>query len=92
MWKMRRRWRQRWLLLFHYVAKMAAVEYEKCTSIHTPLLDRFEGTIQVLSVHFFPPDLNWNALHTQTKYSEYGKYGYRNTAQGRSPALFCLWR
>ena len=31
-----------WLCLFRYVAKMAAVEHEKCTSIHTPRVDRFE--------------------------------------------------
>ena len=55
--------------LFRYVAKMAAVEYEKCASIHTPRFDRFEYTI--LSVHLFSPDLNWNALRTQPKYSEY---------------------
>ena len=30
--------------------------------IHTPLLDRFEYTIRVLSVHFFSPDLKWNTL------------------------------
>ena len=41
------------LRLFPYVAKMAAVEYEKCASIHTPQFDRFEYTIRVLSVHFF---------------------------------------
>jgi hypothetical protein len=35
--------------LFCYVAKMAAVEYEKCTS----RFDRFEHTIRVLSVHRF---------------------------------------
>ena len=28
--------------LFRYVAKMAADEYEKCASIHTSQLDRFE--------------------------------------------------
>jgi hypothetical protein len=52
--------------LFRYVAKMAAVEYEKCTSIHTSRFDRFEYTIRVLSVHLFSPDLNRNALRTQT--------------------------
>ena len=31
-----------WLRLFRYVDKMAAVEYEKCASIHTQLFDRFE--------------------------------------------------
>ena len=31
-----------WLCLFRYVAKMAAVEYEKCATIHTPRFDRFE--------------------------------------------------
>ena len=31
--------------LFRYVAKMAAVEYEKCASIHTPRFDHFEYTI-----------------------------------------------
>ena len=44
MWKMH----STWLRLFRYVAKMAAVEYEKCASIHTSLFDRFEYTIQVL--------------------------------------------
>ena len=28
-----------WLRLFRYVAKMAAVEYEKCASIHTSLFN-----------------------------------------------------
>ena len=42
-----------WHLLFRYVAKMAAIEYEKCASIHTPRFDRFEYTIQVFSEHFF---------------------------------------
>ena len=40
-----------------YVAKMAAVQYEKCASIHTQRFDRFEYTIRVLSVHFFSPRL-----------------------------------
>ena len=30
--------------LFHYVAKMAAVEHEKCTSPHTSRLDHFQYT------------------------------------------------
>ena len=51
--------------LFRYVAKMAAVEYEKSTS-HTTQFDRFKYTIRVLSVHLFSPDLNRNALRTQT--------------------------
>lgn len=55
--------------LFLYVAKMAALEYEKCTLIHTSRFDLFEYTIRVLSVHLFSPDLNWNALRTQTKAS-----------------------
>ena len=58
--------------LFRYVAKMAAIEYKKCTSIHTSRFDRFEYTIRVLSVHLFSPDLNWNVLRTQTKTSKYG--------------------
>ena len=58
--------------LFRHVAKMAAVEYEKCASIHTLRVDRFEYTIRVLSVHLFCPDLYRNTLRTQTKYSEYG--------------------
>ena len=37
-----------WLRLLRYVAKMAAVKYEKCASIHTSQLDRFEYTIRVL--------------------------------------------
>ena len=57
--------------LFCYVAKMAAVEYEKCASIHTSRFDRFRYTIRVLSVRLFSPDLNRNALCTQAKYSEY---------------------
>ena len=56
-----------WLRLLRYVAKMAAVEYKKCTSIHTSRFDCFEYTIRVFSVHSFSPDLNWNALRTQTK-------------------------
>jgi hypothetical protein len=52
--------------LFRYVAKMAAVEYEKCAAIHTARIDRFEYTIRVLSGHLFSPDLNRNALRTQT--------------------------
>ena len=52
--------------LFRYVAEMAAVEYEKCTSPHTKRFDRFEYNMRVLSVHLFSPDLNRNALHTQT--------------------------
>ena len=46
-----------WRRLFPYVAKMAAVEHEKCTSIHTPLFDRFEYTIRVhhpFSTFLFP--------------------------------------
>ena len=58
--------------LFRYMAKMAAVEYEKCPSIRTLRFDRFEYTIRVLSVHLFSPDLNLNALRTQTKASKYG--------------------
>ena len=58
--------------LFRYVAEIDAVEYEKCTSIHTSLFDRFEYTIRVLSVHIFSPDLIWNALRTQNKASKYG--------------------
>ena len=53
-------------VLFRYVAKMAAVEYEKCTSPHTSQFDRFQYTIRFLSVHLFSPDLNRNALRTQT--------------------------
>ena len=53
--------------LFRYIAKMAVVEYEKCASIHTSWVDRFEYTIRVLLVHLFHPDLNRNALRTQTK-------------------------
>ena len=30
--------------LFRYIAKMAAVEYEKCTSPHTLRFDRFQYT------------------------------------------------
>ena len=30
--------------LFRYVARMAAVEYEKCTSPHTSRFDRFQHT------------------------------------------------
>jgi hypothetical protein len=52
--------------LFRYIAKMAAVEYEKCTAIHTSRFDRFEPTIRVVSVHIFSPDLNRNAPSTQT--------------------------
>ena len=44
--------------LFRYVAKMAAVEYEKCTSPHTSRFDRFQ--------YLFSPDLNRNAPFTQT--------------------------
>ena len=51
---------------------MAAVEYEKCTSIHPSRFDRFEYTIRVLQYTYFRPDLNRNALRTQTKYSKYG--------------------
>ena len=36
------------------------------------------GSFQYTS---FRLGLNWNALRTQTKYSKYGKYGYRNAAQ-----------
>ena len=43
--------------LFHYVAKMATVEYEKCASIHTSWFDRLEYTIRVLSVLLFAPIL-----------------------------------
>jgi hypothetical protein len=35
--------------LFRYVAKMAAVEYEKCTSPHASRFDRFEYTIRVVN-------------------------------------------
>ena len=58
--------------LFRYVAKMAAVEYEKCSSIQTSRFNRFEYTIRDLSVHLFSSELNWNALRTQTKASRYG--------------------
>ena len=61
-------------------ATMTAVEYEKCASIHTQRIDHCEYTIRVLSVHSLSPDLNWNALRTQTKYRKYRKYGYWNTA------------
>jgi hypothetical protein len=50
--------------LFRYVAKRAAVEYEKCTSIHPSRLDRFEYTIRVLLVHIFS-----NSLLEQPTYS-----------------------
>ena len=70
------------------VAKMVAVENQKCASIHTCRVDRVEYTVRVLSVHLLlpprppPPDLSRNtALRTQTKYSEYGECGYWNTAQ-----------
>ena len=64
--------------LFRYSAKMAAVEYEKCASIHISRFDRFEYTIRVLSVHFFSPRFK---LERQTqKYSKCGYYGYWNTA------------
>ena len=53
MWKMRLRMLfSAWRRLICYVAKTAAVEYEKCASIHTSRLDCFEYTIRVLSVHF----------------------------------------
>ena len=76
MWKMRRLR----LSLFRYVAKMAAVEYGECPSIHTSRLARFEYGIRVLEVYFFSPDLNWNVLRTQILASKYGQYGYWNTA------------
>ena len=44
--------------LFRYVAKMAAVEYEKCTAmttIHTSRFDRFEYTIRVLQYTYYRP-------------------------------------
>ena len=65
-----------WLRLFRFVAKTAAVECGKCTSIHTPRCPPFlstpSGSFQYTS---FRPDRNWNGLRTQTTYSEYGKYG-----------------
>ena len=57
--------------LLRYVAKMAAVEYEKCTS-YTLRDFSFEYTIRVLSVHLFSPNMNRNALRTQTYASKYG--------------------
>ena len=59
---------------------MAAVEYGKCPSIHTSRLARFEYGIRVLEVYFFSPDLNWNVLRTQILSTQYGQYGYWNTA------------
>ena len=45
-----------WLRLFRYVAKMAAVEYEKCASTHTPQFDRFElNQPGPFSTLIFPP-------------------------------------
>ena len=56
--------------LFRYVAKMAAVKYEECASIDTLQFDRTpSGSFQYT---YFRPNLNWNTLRTQTKYSEYG--------------------
>ena len=52
--------------LFHYIAEMAAVEYEKVYIATHFAIDRFDYNIRVLSVHLFSPDLNWNALRTQT--------------------------
>ena len=63
-WKMRWRCSQPGSTLFRYVAKMA-VEYEEWATIHTPLSDCFEYTIRVLSVYFFSPNLNWNALRSK---------------------------
>ena len=34
-------------LTFNYVTNMAAVEYEKCTQLHTSKNGRFEGVIRV---------------------------------------------
>ena len=48
--------------LFRYVAKMAAVEYEKCTSPHTSRFDRFHYT-------YFRPiwiGTPYDGLRTQT--------------------------
>ena len=60
-----------WLRLIRYVAKIAAVEYQKYTVLSTPA-----GSFWYTSLR---PDRNWNALCIQTKYSQYGKNGYRNT-------------
>ncbi|CAL8349475.1 unnamed protein product, partial [Boreogadus saida] len=60
---------------------MAAVEYGECPSIHTSRLARFEYGIRVLEVYFFSPDLNWNVLRTTILSTQYGQYGYWNTAQ-----------
>ena len=69
-----------WLRLFRYVAKMAAVEYAKCTPLRTQRFGHFEYTYGSFQVHFFCRDHNRNTLRTQTKYTNYGNYGYRNTA------------
>ena len=66
--------------LFRYVAKMAAVKYGECPSIHTSRLAHFEYGIRVLEVYSFSPYLNWNVLCTQILASKCGQYGYWNTA------------
>ena len=56
--------------LFRYVAKMAAVEYEKYTSPHTSRFDRFQYT-------YFRPI--WIETPDVLKL-RLSKYGYWNTA------------
>ena len=85
-----------WLRLFHYVDKMAAVEYAKCTPLRTQRFGHFEYTYGSFQVHFFCRDHNRNTLRTQIKYTKYGKYGYRNTAQelcfdDARFAAYCDW-
>ena len=58
--------------LFRYVAKMAAVESERCTSIHTSRFDRFEYTIRVLSAYIFSLHLSELERPTYAKASKYG--------------------
>ncbi len=44
-----------WSFSFHYVAKMATIEDERCPAFHTQLFDRYEYTIWVLIVHCILP-------------------------------------
>ena len=53
-----------WLRLFRYVAKMAAVEYAKCTPLRTQRFGCFEYTDGSFQVHFFCRDHNRNTLRT----------------------------
>ena len=60
---------------------MAAIEYEKFTPLHTQRFGVLRAHTGPFKYTSFRRDHNWNTLRTQSRYSKYGKYGYRNRAR-----------